>query len=384
VRTSNVLLDQRLRLTFVALTETEMLSIRSHYITQQGRFLSFFIPNDLLSGTTSPSSFTPTDYSWTYAATPQITDVGIQRYDVSVELTTVPPEGGNVNGAEFTVSVELTAGSVSASGDATGFDLTVTASIEGGVVADNSSAGFDLTVSVALVAGGADSGVPVNDPDFSSVGLLLHLDGADNSTTFTDSSSNNLTVTASGSAKLSTAVSKFGSASLNCNSGTNANITTAANALSVALSQNFTVEFWVYPTQFRTDLDGSSSFGIAESQGGSDWMLSMGTSSGNRRFVLATDNSTIRITHQTVPSLDVWQHIAIVRSANVFSVYIDGVKSDTSYTVSAAYNNSSFFSFGPRQSGAGNRLYMDDIRFTIEVARYTATFTPPTAAFPDS
>jgi hypothetical protein len=110
VRTSNVLLEQRLRLTFVALTEAEMLSIRNHYITQQGRFLSFFIPNDLLSGTTSPASFTPTGYSWTYAAPPQITDVGVQRYDVSVELTTVPPEGGNVNGAEYTITISLDAG----------------------------------------------------------------------------------------------------------------------------------------------------------------------------------------------------------------------------------------------------------------------------------
>jgi hypothetical protein len=133
VRTSNVLLEQRLRLTFVALTEAEMLSIRSHYITQQGRFISFFIPNDLLSGTTSPSSFTPTGYSWTYAAPPQISDVACGRYDVSVELSTVPPEGANVNGAEFTVGVLLVAGAPTASSVTTGFSLTVTATLEEGV-----------------------------------------------------------------------------------------------------------------------------------------------------------------------------------------------------------------------------------------------------------
>jgi hypothetical protein len=132
VRTSNVLLEQRLRLTFAALTETEMLSIRSHYITQQGRFISFFIPNALLSGTTSPSSFTPTGYSWTYAATPQITDVGCQRYDVSVELATVPPEGANINGAEFTVTTSLAAGAGTGTANTTGFDLTVTVSMEEG------------------------------------------------------------------------------------------------------------------------------------------------------------------------------------------------------------------------------------------------------------
>jgi hypothetical protein len=107
VRTSNVILDQLLRLSFAALTETQMLSIRAHYIGQQGRFLSFAIPNDLLSGTTTPASFTPTGYSWTYAAPPQISDVACGRYDVSVELATVPPEGANINGAEFTVGISF-------------------------------------------------------------------------------------------------------------------------------------------------------------------------------------------------------------------------------------------------------------------------------------
>ncbi len=159
VRTSNVILEQQLRLTFVGLTEAQMLSIRSHYVGQQGRFLPFAIPSSLLSGMTTPANFTPTGYSWIYAGAPQVEDIPCaQRYNVSVELVTVPPEGANVNGAEFTVSIGLAAGIAAASAVATGADLTVTASIEGGVVADNSSAGFDLTVSISLAAGGADGG----------------------------------------------------------------------------------------------------------------------------------------------------------------------------------------------------------------------------------
>jgi hypothetical protein len=159
VRTSNVILEQQLRLTFIGLTESEMLSIRTHYIGQQGRFLSFFIPSSLLSGMTTPAYFTPTGYTWIYASAPQVEDIPCaQRYNVSVELVTIPPEGANVNGAEFIVAIALAAGIASIPGDATGFDLTVTASIEGGVVADNSSAGLDLTVSISFTAGGADGG----------------------------------------------------------------------------------------------------------------------------------------------------------------------------------------------------------------------------------
>ena len=159
VRTSNVILEQQLRLTFIGLTEAQMLSIRSHYVGQQGRFLSFFIPSSLLSGMTTPSYFTPTGYSWIYGSAPQVEDIpGTQRYTVSVELVTIPPEGANVNGAEFTVSIALAAGIASVPGDATGADLTVTASIEGGVVADNSSAGLEISVTVSLLAGAADPG----------------------------------------------------------------------------------------------------------------------------------------------------------------------------------------------------------------------------------
>jgi hypothetical protein len=154
VMTSNVIVEQQLRLTFVALTEAQMLSIRSHYIGQQGRFLSFDIPSSLLSGMTTPAYFTPTGYSWIYGSAPQVEDIpGTQRYTVSVELITVPPEGANINGAEFTISIALAAGIASVSGDATGAALTVTASIESGAAEGYSADGFSLTVSVTLAAG---------------------------------------------------------------------------------------------------------------------------------------------------------------------------------------------------------------------------------------
>ena len=130
VMTSNVQLNQRLRLSFAALTETEMLSIRTHYVGQQGRFISFFIPNELLSGMSTPASFTPTGYSWTYVAPPQISDVACGRYDVSVELATVPPEGVNVNGAELAISASLAF--AGAGGGAEGAALTTTATFEPG------------------------------------------------------------------------------------------------------------------------------------------------------------------------------------------------------------------------------------------------------------
>lgn len=161
VRASNVVLDQRLNLTFVALTEEQMLSIRSHYVGQQGRFLSFTIPDDLLSGAVSPTSFTPTAYSWIYASRPTVTDIGLQRYDVAVELTTVPPEGASVIGVDFTVSVSMVEGAAIGDANTAGFTLAVTASLEAGAVGGDvtfGALGADLTIAITLQAGAA-SGV---------------------------------------------------------------------------------------------------------------------------------------------------------------------------------------------------------------------------------
>ena len=52
------------------------------------------------------------------------------------------------------------------------------------------------------------------DPHYANVSLLLHGDGADNGTVFTDNSHSPKTVTAYGNAKTSTAQSKFGGSSI--------------------------------------------------------------------------------------------------------------------------------------------------------------------------
>ena len=163
VRTSNVILDQQLRLSFLGLTESEMLSVRSHYVGQRGRFLSFTIPDSLLSGMTTPAYFTPAGYSWIYVKSPQVVDIPCaQRYDVSIELATVPPEGANINGFDLTVTASLTAGAVSGDlgASAPGAALTVAVSLATGAVSGDlgaSAPGFNLTVSASLAAGAAES-----------------------------------------------------------------------------------------------------------------------------------------------------------------------------------------------------------------------------------
>lgn len=111
VRMSNAIVDQRLQLTFVALTEAQMLSIHSHYIDRQGRFLSFEIPDSLLSGMSAPDSFTPIGNNWLYAGSPEVEDVpGVDRFTVTVELVNMPGENATARGSLFVVPISFEPG----------------------------------------------------------------------------------------------------------------------------------------------------------------------------------------------------------------------------------------------------------------------------------
>jgi hypothetical protein len=213
-----------------------------------------------------------------------------------------------------------------------------------------------------------------SDPDFSSVSLLLHMDGTNGSTTFTDSSSNALTLTANGNAQISTAQSKFGGAS-GLFDGTVDNLTVSNAVLNIASSGNYTWEGWFYATStggYKCIINNDFSF------------------SATPRLYLKDSNllgyidSNDRISHQTTVTTNTWHHFAMVRASNVTHVYLNGVQSSTSYTYSSASNND--MRIGSDSGGSGQDFagYLDDIRITKGVARYTANFTPPTAAFFDA
>ena len=81
------------------------------------------------------------------------------------------------------------------------------------------------------------------DPYFSNVSLLLHMDGSNGSTTFTDNSSNGFTVTANGNAQISTAQSKWNGAS-GYFDGAGDFLTVPVNSAFELGTGDFDVELW--------------------------------------------------------------------------------------------------------------------------------------------
>jgi hypothetical protein len=79
-----------------------------------------------------------------------------------------------------------------------------------------------------------------------------------------------------------------------------------------------------------------------------------------------------------------WHHIAFVRLNGVCTIYVDGVAGSFSATDNTNITTTAGTIGLDTYSGA--RIfngYIDDLRITKGVARYTANFTPPTAAFPN-
>lgn len=241
-----------------------------------------------------------------------------------------------------------------------------------------------LSAAGTLSATGTVISGAVTDPYFANVSLLLHMDGANNGTSFPDSSSNNITMVRSGAVTTKTAIFKFGTASVFFPGS--AYLYAADSELWNWGSGNFTVEFWLYPTIVnkreliiaQSDTSGgNASIGI----------LIEKTVTNKLRFLLvASGGGTVfdLSSSANLNSTGVWQHIACVRDGSLMRVFIDGTQSGT-LAISGTLVNSTFpFLIGSSSFGNAFTGYVDDLRITKGVARYTANFTPPTEAFPNS
>ena len=218
-----------------------------------------------------------------------------------------------------------------------------------------------------------------SDPNFSSVSLLLHMDGTNGSTTFTDTSSNALTVTPSGNAQISTAQSKFGGASALFD-GTGDFLTTASTSGVAFGTGQFTIELWLRLNSLSASYralvatrpnEGSFSdgFGLGCTAPGEIYMY-------DSAFRATSPSGTV--------TTNTWYHIALVRdTGSALRIYSNGNLVATG-TATNNYTRTVMTIGANASSSEPLNGYIDDLRITKGIARYTANFTPPTAAFFDA
>ncbi len=75
-----------------------------------------------------------------------------------------------------------------------------------------------------------------------------------------------------------------------------------------------------------------------------------------------------------------WYHIAIVKTATNYMVFVDGINVTSITNATNVYNNSNVISIGGMQGGYLTNCLITDFRVTKGIARYTANFATPTNA----
>jgi len=206
--------------------------------------------------------------------------------------------------------------------------------------------------------------------------LLLHCDGVDASTTFTDSSATAIAVTAQGNAQIDTAQQKFGTGS-GLFDGTGDYLTTADNAAYDLGTGDFTVDFWVRSTNWSGQVYRLFGIGVYNSNG----IALIKTAAGTLDLYINSNSPVFG--PSWAPSNDTWYHVAVVRTASTVKVFIDGVQlgSDISDSTDLSTTDGVFVAAWSGATGESFNGWIDEFRVSKGIARWTSNFTVPSVAY---
>ena len=212
----------------------------------------------------------------------------------------------------------------------------------------------------------------------TNTALLL---GMSNAAIFDNAELNNLETVAD--AQISTSVFKYGTGSLKFDGTGDYLNTSPANQAAFAFgSGDFTIEMWVYAATTGT---AKGLYDSRPSGTNGAYAFIYLDSSNVISYLINSGGGTIT---GTALSVSTWYHVAVARSGTSTKLFLNGVQVGSTLTDSNTYLNAGtsrpFIGANASSLGSYFNGYIDDLRVTKGIARYTTTFTPPTAAFPNS
>jgi hypothetical protein len=221
------------------------------------------------------------------------------------------------------------------------------------------------------------------DPYFTSVSLLLHMDGTNGSTTFVDSSFNKFPMTTVGVASVDTSAPMFGTGAMNLttangSAGLSTPIT-AGGPLDMG-ANDFTVEGW-FNYGYNSGLD--STLFSTYSTAGYGGMVVFAEHSDVYFMVIIGVTQYACFSPTATLSTGVWHSWAAVRQGTSITAFLDGV-AGTPVTIPAGAILTDLTMGVGNQPLAANHFKgeMDEVRVTKGIARYSTNYTPATSAFP--
>ncbi len=228
------------------------------------------------------------------------------------------------------------------------------------------TAAFTPPTGAYTVVGGVDT----------STSTMLHFDGANGSTTITNDGNETTNAwSISGAPTIDTSVKKFGASSLRLpGSGYLAGNGNSAIAFGTG---DFTVDFWinyssVASTSYIIDFRGPS---------GDNHLTILLVS---QKINVNNAAGATAIVGTTTFATGSFYHVAVVRSAGVLKLYVNGSQEGSNYTDSYNYTTlSGAPKVGIGRDGTSGPVngYIDELRISKGVARWTTNFTPYNVAY---
>jgi hypothetical protein len=180
-----------------------------------------------------------------------------------------------------------------------------------------------------------------------------------------------------GNAQIDTSVKKYGTGSMEFD-GTDDHLVTRYTTDIDASGGNFTIECWIN----------------TNSVSGERGIIGIANSSSTTGLVLRTSNNKVQfwvngfnnvVSQSTTITTGTWYHVALVRNGSTNTLYVDGVSvgsnsqtpsigTPATVVIGRTYANSAIEYWNG---------YIDDLRITKGIARYTSNFTPPDKSLPD-
>lgn len=224
------------------------------------------------------------------------------------------------------------------------------------------------------------------DPFFANVFLLLPMVGASATSLQDKSSRGHNTWTFQGNSVTSSGQSKFAPPSLSIITPS-PRMVHGPDSGDWDLPGDFTIEAHV---RLRTLPTGTDATILAHWAFPFSWNARIAAASMDLQWstngvgVTGTGNK-IYVGGDTV--IDVWNHYAWCRDGNNFRCFREGIQAGiTTVSADTFFLSAADIMMGASDTGSSNPLagWIDNVRLTVGVARYTANFTPPTAEYPES
>ena len=207
-------------------------------------------------------------------------------------------------------------------------------------------------------------------------GTQLLVDAASPGAYLTDGSTNNFTLTPTGTVTYSSNPPTAIGGQLNFSSSY---LTVANNTVLDMASGDFTIEFWFQTTTASATLYTKRSSNINYSPVQLVWSGSAFT------VYMSTSGSAWEISSTTSANYPsgAWYHVALVRNSNNIYLYVNGISAITPAAITVAVmSNSDPFAIGSDSSSSPGTTftgYMTNFRIVKGTAVYTSNFTVPTS-----